>query len=150
MQSAEERRCIKCGRPVVEDQSICEVCNRAGMRTPSASQYHGTIVVAIVLGVAALAVAGSLSVRGIGPFSGSAVAFAGSDAGGIDVTVAVVNEGEQQGRATCRLVARDESGRRLGSGTAVTPSVPAGERIVFSKRLPGVRELPEDVTVACE
>ena len=33
----ELRRCIKCGREVGPDESICEVCNRAGMATPSAT-----------------------------------------------------------------------------------------------------------------
>ena len=42
------RNCYKCGREIGPDESICRVCNRAGMATPSASQYHGTIVVAIV------------------------------------------------------------------------------------------------------
>ena len=45
---SDERRCIKCGREVGADESICEFCNRAGMATPSASQYHGTVAVAIV------------------------------------------------------------------------------------------------------
>ena len=63
--SRERRSCIKCGREVGPDVTICEVCNRAGMATPSASQYHGTVVVAIVLAVAALAIAGIASVRPI-------------------------------------------------------------------------------------
>jgi hypothetical protein len=42
------------------DESICEVCNRAGMATPSAT-HHGTIVVAIVAGVIIMAIAASLA-----------------------------------------------------------------------------------------
>ena len=51
------RSCIKCGRQIGPDETICEVCNRAGMATPSATQYHGTIVVAIVAGVIIMAIA---------------------------------------------------------------------------------------------
>lgn len=145
----DERQCIKCGRPVAADQSICEVCNRAGMRTPSASQYHGTIVVAIVLAVVGLAIAGSLSLRGIGPFRGTALAFAGAPQGGVQVTVEVTNDGTRAGRATCQLLARDGSGRRVGGSTAVTPSIADGGRIVFSERIPGVDPLPADVSVDC-
>ena len=146
----QERRCIKCGRPVAAEQSICEVCNRAGMRTPSASQYHGTIVVAIVLGVLGLAIAGSLSLRGIGPFRGSAVAFVAAPEGGVDVTVEVTNDGTQAGTASCQLIARDAAGGRLGGSTAMTPSIPGGATVTFSDRVPGIDTLPDEVSVDCE
>ena len=76
---AEGRHCIKCGREIGPDESICDVCNRAGMATPSASQYHGTVVVAIVLAVAGLAVAASLSLRGVGPYGAEVRGFAPAD-----------------------------------------------------------------------
>lgn len=148
--TADGRHCIKCGRPVSDDVSICAVCNRAGMQTPSASQYHGTIVVAIVLGVIGLAVAGSLAVRGVGPFRGSAVAFAAAESGGIEVTVEVVNEGTRAGIATCQIVARDGAGRRVGSSTAVSPSLGAGERLVFAERLPRLDGEPAEIAVDCD
>ena len=145
----DERRCIKCGRPVAADQSICEVCNRAGMRTPSASQYHGTIAVAIIVAVIGLAIAGSLSLRGVGPFRGTALAFAADPEGGVEVTVEVVNDGTEAGRATCQIVARAANGRRVGGRSTITQPLDPGERVVFSERIPGVADLPDDVRVAC-
>ena len=81
------RNCYKCGREIGPDESICSVCNRAGMATPSASQYHGTIVVAIVAGVALLAVAASLAMRGVGPFRTDAIRFQLNDQGGVVAAV---------------------------------------------------------------
>ena len=145
----QERRCIKCGRPVAAEQSICEVCNRAGMRTPSASQYHGTIVVAIILAVVGLAVAGSLSIRGIGPFRGTVIAFVEAPEGGVHVTIEVTNEGTEAGTASCQVLARDESGRRLGGSTAQTPSIAGGSTVTLAERVPGIETLPDDVAVEC-
>lgn len=144
------RACIKCGRPIAADQTICQVCNRAGMQTPSATQYHGTIVVAIVAGVAALAVAGSLSLRGIGPFQGSALEVSAASGGGIEVTLEVVNRGTRAGRATCQIVATDAAGRRVASHSAESPSVDGGRSAVFRERLPGVDQTPANVRVDCE
>ena len=146
---ADERSCIKCGRPVDADVSVCEICNRARMATPSASQYHGTIAVAIIAGVAALALGASLVLRGAGPFRGSTVSVEGAPRGRIDVAVEVLNEGTRAGRGTCRCLARDASGRRLGTATITTPSIQAGERLTFAERLPAVEEIPDRVSVDC-
>ena len=56
----------------VRTTRCAQVCNRAGMVAPSASQYHGTVAVAIILAVAGLAFAASLSLRGVGPYEGRA------------------------------------------------------------------------------
>ncbi|MFN2484300.1 MAG: hypothetical protein ABR509_05105 [Candidatus Limnocylindria bacterium] len=148
--AAEGRTCIKCGRPIGADQTICEICNRAGMQTPSATQYHGTIVVAIIAGVAALAIAASVSLRGVGPFHGSAVAVGEAAGGGVEVTLEVVNEGSRAGRARCQIVASDDSGRRLASHSTESPVVDGGERLVFSQRLPGIDRAPARIRVDCE
>jgi RNA polymerase subunit RPABC4/transcription elongation factor Spt4 len=107
--TAQTRNCIKCGREIGADESICEVCNRAGMATPSASQYHGTVAVAIVLAVAALAIAASLSFRGVGPYAAEVNAVRPADPGW-SITFAVTNEGSKAGRAKCQLVALGDGG----------------------------------------
>ncbi|MDQ3879501.1 MAG: hypothetical protein M3295_00220 [Chloroflexota bacterium] len=147
---ADARTCIKCGRAIGRDETVCEICNRAGMQTPSATQYHGTIVVAIVAGVAALAVAASLSIRGIGPFVGAVVAVSPARSGSVDVTLEVTNEGSRAGRASCLVVATDGAGRRLATRTAETPIVDAGARIVVSEQLTGLAGEPARVEVDCE
>ena len=40
-------RCLKCGRPIDPEETMCEVCNQAGMTSPAATQMHGTVAVAI-------------------------------------------------------------------------------------------------------
>ena len=143
------RHCIKCGRQIGPDETICEVCNRAGMATPSATQYHGTIVVAIVAGVAIMAIAASLALRGIGPFRGEALRWGSDPPDGVLVQVQVTNEGDKAGRAKCQLTARDSGQQVLRTRSAVSPQVPAGGTITFSERMPGVPAPPTSITVTC-
>ena len=143
------RHCYKCGREIGPDESICEVCNRAGMATPSASQYHGTIVVAIIAAVVLLAVGASLAMRGMGPYDGRAVGFH-ADGGTVVATVAVSNQGTKQGRARCRIVARDAGGRELGAVTSVTPPIGGGRTITYDETIPGVGGESASVAVSCQ
>lgn len=143
------RKCYKCGRQIGPDETICDVCNRAGMATPSATQYHGTIVVAIVLGVVIMAVAASLAVRGIGPFQGEALGWRPDPPDGLTVQLQVANQGTRAGRAKCELSALDASGRVLRQASSISPSVSGGGSITFEERMPGVPEPPTSITVAC-
>src|SRR6266513_2273927 len=120
------RNCYKCGREIGPDESICEVCNRAGMATPSATQYHGTIVVAIVAGVALLAVAASLAMRGIGPFRADDVRFEVNGQGAVVATARVTNGGTRSGRAKCQFTARDAAGAELGAVSTVSTQAAPG------------------------
>ncbi len=144
------RRCYKCGREIGPDESICAVCNQAGMATPSASQYHGTMVVAIIAGVVLLAVAASLAMRGIGPYSAQALSFRAGSQGVLVATVSVSNEGTKAGRAKCRLEARDAAGRELGAVTSVSPQVGGGQTVTYDQSIPGVGGEPVSVAVSCQ
>jgi len=143
------RHCYKCGREIGPDETICEVCNRAGMATPSATQYHGTIVVAIVLGVAIMAVAASLSLRGIGPFRGEALRWSADPPDGVLVQLQVTNEGSKAGRAKCQLTARDAAQGVLRVRSTVSPQVPSRATITFEERIPGMASQPASVGVSC-
>ncbi len=145
----DERHCIKCGREVGPDETLCEVCNRAGMATPSASQYHGTIVFAIVLAVVGLAVAGSLSLRGVGPYIAGVRDVADQRPVGYAVTYAVTNEGTRPGRAKCRIVAVGGSGEQLRSRNTVTAQIAGGETIEQTEMLPALENEPAEVSVTC-
>ena len=145
--SDEVRHCIKCGREIGPDETICDVCNRAGMATPSASQYHGTMVAAIVLGVILMAVAATLALRGEGPYDAQVIGLR-SASGGVEATVSVSNQGTRTGRAQCQLVAHDAEGRSLGSRSVVSPEIGAGQAISLAEQVPGVGEAA-DVTVSC-
>jgi len=143
------RHCYKCGREIGPDETICSICNRAGMATPSATQYHGTIVVAIVAGVVILAIAASLSVRGIGPFTGAVLAVRADPPDGVLVTVQVTNQGSREGRAKCQLTARDASGQVLRIRAAISPPVPGGGTITFEEQVPNVTAEPASVEASC-
>lgn len=146
--ASDARRCIKCGREIGPDESLCQVCNRAGMVAPSASQYHGTVVVAIVVAVAALAFAASLSLRGVGPYAAEVrdVAFADP---GYAVSFAVTNQGTSPGRAKCLLTALAENGRRLRTANTISGQIPGGQTAEQTERIPGLEEEPASVTVTC-
>ena len=145
---ADEQHCIKCGRPIATGESLCATCNRAAMATPSATQYHGTIAVAIVVGVVLLALAAGGATRGVGPYRASMVGYADSPSGGLDVTVELVNDGTRAGRAKCQLVAVDSTGRRLATHSSVSPSVDGGATVIFTERL-AVDRSPAEVRVSC-
>lgn len=143
------RHCYKCGRQIGPDQTICEVCNRAGMATPSATQYHGTIVVAIVAGVAIMAFWASLSLSGIGPFGGEVLSFRSDPPDGVVATLQVTNDGSKAGRAKCRLTARDAGGAQLRVRDIVSAQVAAGASIRFDERIPGLPTTPAAVAILC-
>lgn len=147
--TVETRRCIKCGREVGPDETLCEVCNRAGMATPSATQYHGTVAAAIVLAVVALAVAAGFSLRGIGPWQAEVIEVRDAGVDGIVVTVAVANEGTRTGSAKCQIEAFDAAGSRLRAVSFVSQRIDGGERVTAEERLPGLGEEPASVIVAC-
>jgi hypothetical protein len=142
-------RCIKCGREVAPGETVCQICNRAGMATPSATQYHGTVVVAIVLAVAGLAFAASLSLRGVGPYGAEVRGVAPGVDLGHEITYAVTNDGTRPGRAKCQLVARDADGRALRVRNTVTSQIAGGATVELTETIPGLAEEPAEVTVTC-
>ncbi|MGI8658105.1 MAG: hypothetical protein ACR2K4_04950 [Candidatus Limnocylindria bacterium] len=148
-ESGDVRHCIKCGREVGPDEAICALCNRAGMATPSASQYHGTVVVAIIVAIAGLAIAASLSLRGVGPYEARYVGVEPAQPVGYTISYAVTNEGTQPGRAKCQLIALGADGRRLRTHGTVTSQIPGGESAVLAATVPGLEVEPSTVTITC-
>jgi predicted nucleic acid-binding Zn ribbon protein len=147
--SKELGHCIKCGREIDPDESLCQICNRAGMSTPSASQYHGTVAAAIVLAVIGLAVAASLSLRGVGPYEAEVRSVAPADPAGYAITYAVTNEGTKPGRAKCQLVALGASGERLRTRSTLTTQIEGGATAEHTETIPGLTDEPAEVTITC-
>ena len=143
------RHCYKCGREIGPDETICEVCNRAGMATPSATQYHGTMVLAIIAGVAGLAIWGSLAMRGVGPYTASVQAIAPDAPDGALVTFVVTNQGTSRGFAKCQLQALDSGARVVRTRSVVAGPLEGGASRTFSERMPGLPTLPASVRVSC-
>ncbi len=118
------------------------------MVAPSASQYHGTVVAAILVAVAGLAIAASLSLRGVGPYAAEVREVRFADPG-YAISYSVTNEGTKPGRAKCQLIALAENGRRLRTANTITAQIPGGETADQTERIPGLEEEPATVTVSC-
>ena len=147
--TVEARHCIKCGREVGADETLCDVCNRAGMVAPSATQYHGTVVAAILVAVAGLAIAASLSLRGVGPYAAEVRDVTPAESGSVVVAFRVTNEGTNPGRAKCQLVALGSAGQRLRAQTTVTTQIAGGGTAEETETIPALQALPETVTISC-
>jgi hypothetical protein len=140
--------CVRCGRPVPVDVGLCERCNPLGLSDPAASQAHGTVFVAIVLGVIALAVAGRVALSGIGPFDAQVIGVDAAGAG-LAVTIDVHNQGTKAGPTTCRIT--DPANRGVGPAAIVqSPPVEPGQSRSFTATLPQFGASPRPLAIACE
>ena len=148
-EAREPGHCIKCGRETDPDASLCDVCNRAGMTAPSASQYHGTVAAAIVLAVIGLAVAASLSLRGVGPYAAEVLGVEAAEPIGYAIRYAVTNEGTKAGRAKCRLVALGAAGQQLRTRSTITDRIEGGQTAEQTETIPGLIDEPAEVTISC-
>jgi hypothetical protein len=123
--------CVRCGRPVALSMGMCDRCNPLGLADPAASQVHGTVFLAIGVGIAALAIAARLLLAGVGPFAAS-VAAVSPTAAGLDVTLTVTNQGSHVGSSTCRI----HSGVALGSDATayfLSPPIEPGATVTFTR-----------------
>jgi hypothetical protein len=142
------RVCPRCQAPVQAGGKVCERCeqpiegpahslryNPAGLPTPSPIQGHATVLVGIVAALVLLAFGAWFVFRGVGPFRaevvGQAVATGGS---AVEVQLRVVNEGERQGRARCRITGLGPDGRVRSSEVRLSPTVPGNGSVVFALR----------------
>src|SRR5258708_6036844 len=94
--------CARCGAPVALDVGLCERCNPLGLRDSASSQVHGTVFVAVALGIVALALLARFAVAGIGPFTAS-VAGMTNDGNGLLVQLQVTNNGSAAATTTCPI-----------------------------------------------
>jgi len=143
-------RCLKCGRPIDPAETMCEICNRAGMTSPAATQMHGTLAVAIIGSVVALGIAASILVGGVGPFTASVGGVAPVAEASVVVTVEVTNDGTRSGRARCEVTALDHAGSPVARTVALSPPIAAGETLAFEAQVPGLTEDPARAVVLCQ
>lgn len=140
--------CVRCGRPVPVDVALCERCNPLGLSDPAASQAHGTVFLAIVLGVIALAVAGRVALSGIGPFEARVMSVEQAGAG-LTVTIDVHNQGTKGGPTTCRIT--DPANRGVGPAAIVqSPPVAPGQSRSFKATIPQFGASPRLLAITCE
>ena len=143
-------RCLKCGRPIDLQETMCDVCNRAGMTAPAATQMHGTVAVAIVGSVVAMGVVASILVGGVGPFTSDVLAVGPVAEATVVVRLQVNNQGSRAGRARCELTAVNGSGSPVARTVVLSPEVPPGESVPFDAQIPGLTTDPSRVMVRCQ
>jgi len=143
-------RCLKCGRPIDFEETMCEVCNRAGMTSPAATQMHGTVAVAVIGSVVGMGLVAGMLVGGVGPFAARVQHVAPMAEAAVVVRVEVANDGTRAGRARCELTALDGNGSPVARTVALSPEVPAGGSVPFEAQIPGVTTEPAGVTIRCQ
>jgi hypothetical protein len=144
---APTHRCQRCGSPVPIDVGLCEKCNPLGLRDSSSSQVHAIAIGGIALFVLFLAVAGRVALAGIGPFDAT-VASATPDGAGLAVTLTVTNRGSSSGQSTCHV--SDPADRTSNQGAYVlSPSVPAGQTVTFTKHVTELGSTVRPLAVEC-
>ncbi len=129
---------------------MCASCNQAGMVTPSATQVHGTIFVAIVLGVVLLAVLSSFLIGRGGPYAAQVAGFQVTAAGGLDVALHVENAGSHQGRGRCQLTLRDSDRAIVQQALTISPRIEPLGAVDFTYTIVELTEPPATVEVICQ
>lgn len=121
--------CARCGAPVAVGVGLCERCNPLGLRDVAASQVHGSVFVAVAVGIVVLALVARLAVSGVGPFPATlgAVTQVGD---AIAVTLTVTNQGSSVGQTTCRIYDPADQGGGL-TAFVLSPRIDPGQTITF-------------------
>ena len=140
--------CVRCGAKIPLSESMCESCNPLGLRSPAASQAHGTVFAGIILAVVVLAVLAHGALANVGPFT-ARVANVVPAPGGLNVTIAITNTGTSAGRTTCSV--SDPVLRGLGPETAYvsSPTVDGGATASFDVVVVTLGSTPKPLAVAC-
>lgn len=129
------------------DVGLCERCNPLGLRDSSASQVHGTVVIAVLLAIIGLAFLAHFVVSGVGPFTAE-VAGAVPDGAGLAVTLTVTNQGSSTGQTTCRVT--DPADRNASRGAIMlSPRIDGGQTRTFSLTVLELGSTVRPLTVAC-
>ncbi|HEV3011881.1 MAG TPA: hypothetical protein VG499_01305 [Actinomycetota bacterium] len=156
------RVCPRCQTPVQAGGKVCERCekpiegpahalryNPAGLPTPSPVQGHATVLVGIVAALVVLALGAWFVVRGVGPFRAEVVSqVVSADGSAIEVELRVVNEGDRQGRARCRITGLGPDGRLRTSEVTLSPTVPGNSSVRFPLRGEGLGDA-HDIRSSC-
>jgi hypothetical protein len=146
-----EDRCVRCGRPTPAGTSLCENDNPGGIKAPSSTQAHGTILVGVIAGFVLFAIAARFATGGAGPFAASVQGRATFADGSVSVVVQVTNHGTASSPAICR-VTRDGTPRQEDVEFR-TASIPPAETIEVERMLSsatgGAAYDPRRLTVRC-
>lgn len=126
--------CIRCGRPTPLGVALCERDNPAHIKGPSPTQVHGTILLGVIGGFVALLLLLRLASLGVGPFPSTLSGVATRPDGGLDVAVAVTNNGTRASGASCRITAAGVPD--FHDYVFFTDQIPAGTTRSFTQTVP--------------
>jgi hypothetical protein len=102
--------CIRCGKPTPAGASLCPEDNPGGVKSPSATQMHATILAGVAVGVVGLLLLFRVAVGQGGPYTAVITERTMDPSGAPSIVVSVSNTGDGDGVATCR-VTRDGAAR---------------------------------------
>ena len=140
--------CERCEQPV-EGPAHALRYNPAGLPTPSPIQGHATVLVGIVAALVLLAFGAWFVFQGVGPFRAEVVRQTVTvDGSAVEIDLRVVNQGERQGRARCRITGLGPDGRVRTSPVRLSPTVPGGGSVVFPLRGEGLGDA-HDLRTSC-
>jgi hypothetical protein len=143
--------CFRCGRPTPPGVSLCDRDNPGHIKSPSATQVHGTILVGVIGGFVALALVFAATSAGVGPFRAAISGVATRADGGLDVVMTVTNGGTRASGASCRV--SPDGAPDYRDYVFFTQPIPVGESRQFQRSLEpptnGTALSPANVAVRC-
>ena len=140
--------CVRCGARIPMSESMCEGCNPLGLRSPAASQAHGTAFLGIGIAVVIMAVVARMLIADVGPFT-SSIAGVAADPAGLKVTVSLSNAGASAGTTTCRIDDPAVGGIGPEAVFVESPQVPAHGTITFDVVVTGLGTEVKPITADC-
>jgi hypothetical protein len=145
-------RCVRCGKPTPAGVSLCDEHNPGRISRPSATQMHATILGGIFLGVIGFFLIARCAMTSSGPYETSVIEAIPDGSGGVAVAFSIVNEGDAEGVADCR-VTRDGIPRPDDLAFRTDP-LAGGDRTLVERVLPPVPEgsqpyVPDSISVIC-
>jgi hypothetical protein len=114
--------------------SLCEDDNPGRIKSPSATQVHGTIIIGVLAGFIGLFLIFRLATPGNTSFASSLAGVASRADGGLEVVVTVTNSGTAAASASCAVA--PGGAPNYQDYVFFTGPIPAGETRQFTRTLP--------------
>jgi len=113
--------------------SLCQLDNPGHIKSPSATQVHGTIVIGVLFGIIGLLLIFRLTSSGGAAFSSALSGVATRADGGVDVVITVTNTGAGVAAASCAVAPNGLPDYQ--DYVFFTGPIPAGETRTFPRTL---------------
>jgi len=117
---------------------LCERDNPGRIKSPSATQVHGTIVIGVLFGFIALLLVFRLVTPGAASFASALSGVATRADGGVDLVITVTNSGRGVAAASCAVAPNGVPDYQ--DYVFFTGAIPAGETRSFTRSLAAPRD----------